>query len=91
MKSLKILFCLVIVQFNLFAQLKLEQIIKGSRVEFGNRIVLSDDGKTLLITSENYNIENDVFRLYFYRKTSDGWESVDSIVNVSKTDLFLDT
>lgn len=87
MNILKILFCLVIVQFKLSAQLKLEQIIKGSRVEFGNRVVLSDDGKTLLITSENYNIQNDVFRLYIYHKTLNGWTLTDSIVNVSKNDL----
>ncbi|HMR90427.1 MAG TPA: T9SS type A sorting domain-containing protein, partial [Saprospiraceae bacterium] len=87
MNSLKILFCLVIVHSNLFAQLKLEQIIKGSRAEFGARVVLSDDGKTLLITSENYNIQNDVFRLYIYHKTLKGWTLADSIVNVSKNDL----
>ncbi len=87
MYSLKIFFCLFFVQYSMSAQLKLKEVITGSRTEFGNRIVLSDDGNTLLITSENYNIQNDVFRLYIYRKTLNGWVKLDSIVNLGLSDL----
>jgi hypothetical protein len=84
MKSLFFsLIFLTFFDFELLGQISLISEIQGQRKEFGQKVVLSDDGNKLIITSEYIDNQKLKEKLFIYALDDGKITKIDSLSNFS--------